>query len=358
MYDPILYDPIRKETKSGIRLVRQWLERFGVDEDLDGLLTLSPGKNVIGENLDMPQRLRDWLFDIRLLRKIPLSYLVPDAALLPPESIRFFHVDLTWVDRVIDGVFSAASLGTVGWAIHVTILSMVRDTLDYDLQRLAKRKNSNSSWTPAQGMTGMLIRSELARRWPDMIVKGFEFDDEKSPVVPLLRSESISKDIYISLFAGEPGMIQIKEPFTGTRFGVEKDQGPVRPGQSGHSVDKRTEDGGPPVDEQGKPLDERVPIYLRGPLINNRIRTLNVTTLAKDVPNGENKPSSRMVALHLEQRPYVQEFKRRIDETRGSKNIKVKDGKAEAIPLSTGRLMRLDRLVARQEYLDKMEGED
>jgi len=128
--------------------------------EVDTSTFLLPGTAVL------PQRLYDWLRDLQLLRNIPLCYLVPDSALLPPESIRFFNVDRTWVERVIDGVFAAANTGTVDITYSVAMIDTVRATITQDRQ-----------WWQKEGLTGMLIRSDLVRRWPDMISWAFTGND-------------------------------------------------------------------------------------------------------------------------------------------------------------------------------------
>src|SRR5687768_12188403 len=96
------YDPIVQST--GVQAVSEYLAGFQITANSDGLVFAPGGEDQFGGaiQVSMPDRLRNWLIDVRLLRRIPLCYLVPDSALLPPESIRFFHVDATWVDRVID----------------------------------------------------------------------------------------------------------------------------------------------------------------------------------------------------------------------------------------------------------------
>src|SRR5215210_5524320 len=92
--------------KSGVSAVNDWIGGVKVESTKDGL-ELSPPGSSIATKVIVPDRLVDWLVDLRLLRHLPLAYLAPDAGLLPAESIRFFGVDLTWIDRVLDGVFSA-----------------------------------------------------------------------------------------------------------------------------------------------------------------------------------------------------------------------------------------------------------
>lgn len=55
---------------------------------------------------DPPDSVVTWLAKLRLLYGVPFFYLVPDARMLPPESIRFFQVDENWLDALLDGAFS------------------------------------------------------------------------------------------------------------------------------------------------------------------------------------------------------------------------------------------------------------
>ena len=210
-------------TATGVQAVLDLVSVYDIQSSPDGLEFASPGDLAKWkiEGVKMPERLRAFLDDLRLLRRIPISYLVPDPDLLPPESIRFFHVNQTWIDRVIDGVFSNTNVGTVDFHYSLTTLQLIRAAVD-----------------PAPGgMTGILIRSELTRRWPKMIVRAFSsaggrrgrrVDD------PVLRAEAISRDIFIALFAGQPKRIHIREPFEGVRFGVES-----KPNGDGYEVDQR-----------------------------------------------------------------------------------------------------------------------
>ena len=50
----------------------------------------------------VPFELRQWLARLRLLEGVPFAYLAADSALLPPESIRFFYLDRSWADRLVD----------------------------------------------------------------------------------------------------------------------------------------------------------------------------------------------------------------------------------------------------------------
>ena len=314
-------------TKTGISAVQQFRDKFPVSTNADGLIFASnDGGGNMGADVAIPERLFKFLVDIRLLKNIPIAYFVPDAALLPPESIRFFHVDRTWLDRVVDGVFSAANTGTVDSLYSSSLLAMARQAVDEDL---GLEKNTR--------VTGMLIRSELVRRWPKMMVRAYStvVDANHVPSPPpestiaVMRNEPISKDLYIALFAGTPLSIHIREPFVGVRFGVEEQQ------DKSWCVDKRNPDG---TNVAGR--------YVM------KSRTTGGRTL--DISDLVNQPlpekSSRMVALELEQRPYVQIFRNTVAEANGSVpyfNLFTPAGTWNGPVLRNGRSLNVSALAAR-----------
>lgn len=306
-------------TMTGVEAVLDLVNQYDIQPSQDGLEFASP-VDLSKWNVDaivIPERLRDFLMDLRLLRRIPLSYLVPDQKLLPPESIRFFHVNQTWVDRVIDGVFSNTTVGTVDFHYSLTTLQMIRAAID-----------------PApQGMTGILIRSELTRRWPKMIVRGFSslaagVDAEST--VKVLRAEALSRDIFIALFAGQPRRVHIREPFDGVRFGVETEGNTL-------VVDH--------VKPDGQILSDEVTVPLR----SQAFRTLDVDGLRTNIVAKESSMGNpRGVGMHLEQRPFVQIFLDTVGESKGSvpsppnMQVALQSGKLFTLKFMTQALFKLD----------------
>lgn len=302
-------------TKTGIEAVLDVTSVYDVQPSQDGLEFASPNDfgNWKIDGVTMPERLREFIEDLRVLRRIPISYLVPDAAMLPPESIRFFWVDQTWIDRVIDGVFSNTNVGTVDFHYNLTSLQAIRDAL-----------------TLSSGMmTGILIRSELARRWPKMTVDAYSVLNagvDAPGDIKVLRAEPISRDIFIALFDGRPRRLHIREPFEGVRFGVE--------GQfPNYNVDRR--------DAKGIVQNDDVTIAFR----DLTRRTLNIENLRNNLTPA-NMQDARGVALHLEQRPFVQVFLDNVSETKGSVapplNLKValRNGKLFTLKFATQALFQ------------------
>lgn len=308
-----MYAPVN--TKRGIEALNAWCDRFKPSAS-----GLAPGPNEEANkpplgSIRMPGPLLDWLLDRMLLRGVPLCYLVPDARLLPPESIRFFHVDPTWLDRLIDGVFAAADLGTVDTTYGYGVMPWVRK---YLYKQVGERAGA-ATWSPdASPMTGMLIRSDLVRRWPDLVVTAYKDpwappaafsklppaaqpSGQIPPVnfrITVLRAEVLSPSVFIVLFAGQPGGVQIREPHVAMRFGVDTDtMKTVARGRDGKVT------GG---------LDYKINWR------SQRDRTLDISKLDKDI--GAANGGSSMVALQLEQPAYAQDFLPGADESAGSRD--------------------------------------
>src|SRR5262249_48455305 len=152
-------------------------------------------------------------------------------------------------------------------------------------------------------------------------------DDEST--VPVLRAEAISRDIFIALFAGQPKRLHIREPFEGVRFGVES-----KPG-GGYEVDQRTPDG--------TVLNGDEPITLR----SAARRTLDVIALRNQL-NARAMGDARGVALHLEQRPFVQIFLDSVPEPAGSVpapadlQVPLRNGKLFTLQFATQALFNLN----------------
>ena len=153
-----------------------------------------------------------WLNELSLLQHIPFNYLVPDPALLPPESLRFFTLDQEWIKCLRDGAFSAGRV-------------IATDTF-WD-------KMLSDSWNQendAGVVSGFILRSELVSAWPDMHInaytKAVEMKVPTDPNAPepvdttwedafpapienyekitkVLRRERLSRNVLLCLFPGE-----------------------------------------------------------------------------------------------------------------------------------------------------------
>ncbi|MBI1352981.1 MAG: hypothetical protein GC160_01460 [Acidobacteria bacterium] len=348
-----MYQPL--SDKTSVQQLQDWVQKFQFESGPDGLVVTPPDhfEGPFDYYVDIPERLRTWLVGLRLLRGVPLTHLVPDPALLPPESIRFFYVDPTWTDRLVDGALSVAGIGTSDLTFAAAALTLIRDGLDHQLEAIVKEQNPGVPWTAGkEPMTGMLIRSELVRRWPDLVVRAKKKQGLLNKSMAILRKEPVSRDVMIALFAGLPTQVEVREPDVAMRFGVEP----------GNKVNLRGFDGVFAKTPQGDPVNINVPWR------DSAKRTLNVQQTAANIGASAQwtpgkpgrKPGARDVALTLEQLPYVQVFTNAEPESDGSKSARqfgVVQGKP-ALQLRRGRFVHIDKITTRASSLLTTEEQD
>jgi hypothetical protein len=192
---------------------------------------------------ELPQYLESFLAHLRLLVGVPFEYLVPDERLLPLESIRFFYLDRSWTDRLVDGAIAVGKIGTREQTHHVARDPAVKGQLDLTeravrvLQRgLATLEDAKAQAPsdPAGVVTGFLLRSAAVCSWPHMDVRAFDAvvpenwqpgdantpDEATKHQLRTLRLERLSPSILVALFDGVPKLVWCEEPHHGVPFGV------------------------------------------------------------------------------------------------------------------------------------------
>ncbi|MFE0043758.1 hypothetical protein [Streptomyces albireticuli] len=160
-----------------------------------------------------------WLAGLRALGSVPFDYLVPDQRMLPPESLRLFHVDRAWLDALLDG---ARGLDRHPRADRAT---------DAELDALLDAAGP----VPA---AGLLLRSALVPGWPALRIEAL--DGSGTAPVEVLRREPLGADVLLLLFDRMPDRLTFGEPRQGLHFGVD-DEGRVAlrslsPGEVGLSL--------------------------------------------------------------------------------------------------------------------------
>jgi hypothetical protein len=190
----------------------------------------------------VPRDLRLWLARLRLLEGVPFGYLVGDAALLPPESLRFFHVDRGWTDALVEGALSVGTVTTADRGALENIYGTVRAEVD-EAERLVRLPGTEPGFAvptgPAGPITGFLLRSRMVSGWPGLHVRGYAVDNlrleppiaddavgdaQKTPMqrTGLLRLERLAPAVLLALFDGVPQVVHIEEPRAGIQFGVDE----------------------------------------------------------------------------------------------------------------------------------------
>ena len=177
-----------------------------------------------------PAEVRRFLARLRLLEGVPFAYLVPDAELLPPESIRFFYLDRAWTDALVQG---ALSVGTVNSADRAQIESLYREIraeIDEEERLVRLPGGERVQQGPAGPVTGFVLRSRAVSGWPGLHVRAYrqELRSADDAVIPesdprrikLLRMERLAPAVLLVLFDGVPLVVHIEEPRQGIQFGV------------------------------------------------------------------------------------------------------------------------------------------
>lgn len=117
------------------------------------------------------KHLKPWLIQLAAFQSIPANYLLPDEALLPKESIRFFYVDKNWQIATLNGAFSVGG----EW-------DKESQSDDNDFNDFLKLEDNY--------VMGFLLRSDVVDGWPGLLIDGV--DNTGSKIKPLIRKLSSS----------------------------------------------------------------------------------------------------------------------------------------------------------------------
>ena len=139
-----------------------------------------------------------WIRDRMFLFGIPAPYLIADSSFLPSESMRFFHIDPNWIDALIDG---ALSLGC-----HIERNDdYIRRCIKGAINAYLNTPDPATSFRPQIPTYGVLLRSDLVTRFPDLTVEAPIPPDAPEPGrAPILRQEIIDDGVLLCLFDRAP----------------------------------------------------------------------------------------------------------------------------------------------------------
>jgi len=143
----------------------------------------------------------DYVCKIRLLNDIPFYYIVPDSRMLPQESIRFFHIDKSWMEALLDGVTTIGVHAKREISCKALLLEFINEVIKPDT-------------------TGFLLRSAMVAGWPGLKIKASIKTGEE---IKLARIDRLSEDVLLCLFDGVPDEVELCEPEEQFHFGTDKD---------------------------------------------------------------------------------------------------------------------------------------
>lgn len=176
------------------------------------------------EQVAITEDLIEWLASLVLLYPIPFHYLVPHPSLLPPESIRFFHLDDNWVEALVDGALSLAVSALNGKDLAGRAdLQATLSKIVY--QHRLRLQGKRPSWNPSERYlntpkSGFLMRSSIVAGWPgiEVTVTSNAKPDETLPQI--LRYDQVSDGVLFCLARGSIEQLVFREPREGLSFGV------------------------------------------------------------------------------------------------------------------------------------------
>lgn len=165
-----------------------------------------------------------WLGDLMLFKGVPLFYLLPDQRMLPPESIRFFHVDQSWLTALIDG---ALSLGRVTASDHAHDAAFHPTHHDGAAKAAAaarpRRRGALAADAsafpvlPARPVCGLLLRSSAVTSWPGLQIEATGAQGDAK----ILRMDSVGT-LMICLFDRKVDQVKLRAPPEGVHFGFQE----------------------------------------------------------------------------------------------------------------------------------------
>jgi hypothetical protein len=155
------------------------------------------------EPAPIPDDALEWLAQICRLEGLPFDALVPVVAMLPPESIRFFHVDPNWLDALVDGALSIADLGGD----------------EREMLRLLRPRLREGVEAAAPAWSGFLLRSQVVSSFPGLHATAYPAGGGEA--LKTLRLEPLSAGVLIGIFDGVAERIEIAKPAQILHFGVE-----------------------------------------------------------------------------------------------------------------------------------------
>ena len=180
-----------------------------------------------------------WLTELCLLYNVPFVNLVPDARMLPAESLRFFYVDPNYLEALIDGALSIGLQSSRDSLYQTMSRPVLRAGVEQALPTVrARLAAGRAAWatttaaaapttddplpTPSQTMAGLLLRSAVVSGWPGLEVRGYSDAAGTAPLTPL-RIQRLAPDVLLCLFPQAPARVEISEPKEGLAFGYEDD---------------------------------------------------------------------------------------------------------------------------------------
>ncbi len=183
-----------------------------------------PEVQTLLQDIALPEdNVQQWIANLMLLNDIPFQNIIADTRLVRQESLRFFYVDPSWIDAMIDGVLSVGnntSLDLMFTEIMAAVTkvagSSIAATIRAGLLKIEPDSKTGVLPDPNNLTVGLLFRSAIVSDWPGMHVIASKGGTALIPI----RFEKIGADIILILYSVIPDKIVIQQPSQALEFGV------------------------------------------------------------------------------------------------------------------------------------------
>lgn len=220
----------------------------------------------------VPETVENWLGQAMLLYGVPFHYLVPDAMMVPPDSIRFFYLNPDWINCLLQG---ACSVGRTSQTDELAdqLLRVrffeVSEKLAAELRGSAKqaadkrrgiRPDEPQSAFLHWPLSGYLLRSAAVEAWIGLEAVARGIDSANKPIDPLqiLRMDRLAPDMLLCIYNGKITEIEIRQPPEGIHFGAA----PTTDGSYQKDGLRKIDGSHPPADRLAEPV--KIGIKTRG----------------------------------------------------------------------------------------------
>lgn len=302
-----------KAWRSGAEVLRQRLEAAPAVRVVGSAMAADRSAVTAGAGAEvaaataLPAYVVDRLAQWRLLHDVPFEHLVPDSALLPNESLRFFFIDSHWTDALTEGAMSVGASATQEQALVDAVRDDVQAAVDPAVAGVRDRLRGREVSTGARAetamstvVTGLVLRSSAVTYFPGMQVRAYNGLTR----LALLRLSQLAPSVLLALFSAPPTLVILEEPHTSVQLGVTAKVG------GGFSMALRGSDGAV-LTEANQAV--RVDVPLRAG--SEALGVLDVAALAARVDQAaQSRPAiprpvgAAVLALQLLRAPWRQRF--------------------------------------------------
>ncbi len=195
----------------------------------------------------IPDTVQNWIGQAMLLYGVPFNYLVPDAEMLPAESIRFFYLNPEWINCLLQGACSVGRTSATDELADQLLRArffQVSEKQASELRSGAKqaatrrRTGTSANGTSATAhlsgweettepvlhwpLSGYLLRSEAVAAWVGLeaTAKGRDSTGQELDSLQILRMDRLAPDLLLCIYNGQVTEIEVKQPPEAVHFGA------------------------------------------------------------------------------------------------------------------------------------------